>query len=88
VLLDVGANVGDFAEVVSDSDYQGYSFEPFPAAFDRLNRRMANRSNVKIFNFAVGSTETTLPLYVASESCEQGQDDRTTPFGRISSAEA
>jgi len=75
VLLDVGANVGDFAEVVSESGYQVYSFEPFPAAFDRLKRRMTNRSNVKTFNFALGSTETTLPLYVASESSEQRQDD-------------
>jgi chromosome segregation ATPase len=29
VLLDVGANVGDFTEVVSDSGYQVYAFEPF-----------------------------------------------------------
>ena len=75
VLLDVGANVGDFAEVVSDSGYRVYSFEPFPPAFERLKRRMTERSNVKTFNLALGSTETTLPLYVASESSEQGQDD-------------
>jgi FkbM family methyltransferase len=75
VLLDVGANVGDFAEVVSDSGYLVYSFEPFPAAFDRLKTRTASRGNVKTFNFALGSTETTLPLYVASESSEDGRDD-------------
>jgi len=46
-VLDVGANVGDFAEVVSDSGYQVYAFEPFPATLERLKARMADRSNVK-----------------------------------------
>ena len=84
-LLDVGANVGDFAEVVSDSGYQVYAFEPFPAAFERLKARMAERGNVKTFNLALGSKETTLPLYVASESSEARQDTLivqhfSTPF--------
>src|SRR5260221_750635 len=74
-LLDVGANVGDFAEVVSDSGYQVYAFEPFAAAFERLKARMADRDNVKTFNLALGSKETTLPLYIASESSEARQDD-------------
>jgi FkbM family methyltransferase len=75
VLLDVGASVGDFAQVVSDSGYQVYCFEPFPPAFAQLKTRMAGRSNVKVFNVALGSTETTLPLYIASESSEARQDD-------------
>ena len=75
VLLDAGANVGDFTDVVSSAGYRVYSFEPFPAAFDRLKTRMTSRSNVKTFNFALGSTETTLPLYVASESGEERRDD-------------
>jgi FkbM family methyltransferase len=74
-LLDVGAHVGDFAEVVSDSGYQVYAFEPFAAAFERLKARMADRGNVKTFNLALGSKETTLPLYIASGSSEAGQDD-------------
>jgi FkbM family methyltransferase len=74
-VLDVGANVGDFAEVVSDSGYQVYAFEPFPATFERLKARMAGRSSVKAFNFALGSKETTLPLYIATESSEARQDD-------------
>jgi FkbM family methyltransferase len=74
-LLDAGANVGDFAEVVSDAGYQVYAFEPFPAAFERLKARMAERGNVKTFNLALGSKETTLPLYIASESTEARQDD-------------
>jgi FkbM family methyltransferase len=75
VLLDVGANVGDFTEVVSDSGYHVYAFEPFPATFGRLKARMADRGNVKTFNVALGSTETTLPLYVASEPSDARQDD-------------
>jgi FkbM family methyltransferase len=39
VLLDVGANVRDFTQVVSDSGYRVYSFEPFPATFERLKAR-------------------------------------------------
>ena len=77
VLLDVGANVGDFANVVSDAGYEVYCFEPFPPTFARLKTRMTDRSNVKTFNFALGSTETTLPLYIASESSEACQDDRS-----------
>jgi FkbM family methyltransferase len=36
---------------------------------------MACRSNVEAFNVALGSAETMLPLYIASESREAGQDD-------------
>jgi len=36
---------------------------------------MVERGNVKTFNLALGSKETTLPLYVASESSEARQDD-------------
>ena len=75
VLLDVGANIGDFTEVVSNSGYRVYSFEPFPATFERLKARMADRDNVKTFNLALGLKETTLPLYIASESSEARQDD-------------
>ena len=43
-VLYAGANVGDFTDVVSSAGYRVYSFEPFPAAFDRLKTRMTSRS--------------------------------------------
>jgi FkbM family methyltransferase len=60
-------------QVTADAGYEVFSFEPFPAAFQKLQARAAGRRNVKVYNFALGSAETTLPLHVASES---GADQR------------
>ncbi|HEY0790885.1 MAG TPA: FkbM family methyltransferase [Chthoniobacterales bacterium] len=68
VAVDVGANQGDFMQVAADAGYEVFSFEPFPAAFQKLRARSSGRKNVKVFNFALGSVETSLPLHVATES--------------------
>ncbi|MBW0001429.1 MAG: FkbM family methyltransferase, partial [Verrucomicrobia bacterium] len=67
VLLDVGANEGEYTQVTADAGYRVFAFEPFPEAYRKLEARFAGRENVAAFNFALGAAETTLPFYVAVE---------------------
>jgi FkbM family methyltransferase len=75
VLLDVGANEGEYTRVVADAGYRVFSFEPFPEAYQKLKARFAGRENVTTFDFALGATEATLPFYVATESGEEQRGD-------------
>jgi len=75
VLLDVGANEGEYTQVTADAGYRVFAFEPFPEAYRKLEARFAGRENVAAFNFALGAAETTLPFYVAVESGEEQRGD-------------
>jgi FkbM family methyltransferase len=70
VVLDVGANVGDFsAEVLSaNANALIYAFEPHPETFGRLAARFAERKNLTPVNAACGSSHGDLTLYDFEES--------------------
>lgn len=70
VVFDVGANVGAYAKMVLSELGTGvdlFCFEPSPAAFVRLQARLADNPGVHIFNFGFGDEETSLPLYADTE---------------------
>ena len=75
MLLDAGANEGEYTQVVADAGYRVFSFEPFPEAYRKLAARFAGHRNVTTFNFALGATEATLPFYVATESGKEQRGD-------------
>jgi FkbM family methyltransferase len=75
VLLDVGANEGEYTQVAADAGYRVFSFEPFPEAYRKLEARFAGRENVTTFNFALGATEGMLPFYLATESGQEQRGD-------------
>lgn len=64
IILDVGANVGNYAIKLraSNSAAQIYCFEPHPITFQKLLRN-SKESNLKLFNVGVGSTKGKLKLY-------------------------
>lgn len=66
VLLDVGANQGEFSLFAAKRVSQGavYSFEPLPSMFNRLlcNVKINSFTNVKAFEIAVGSEDGKLSL--------------------------
>ena len=69
VLLDVGANEGQFAREFRRRGFGGriVSFEPVPAVFDRLRAASADDDAWEIRNEAVGAEPGRLPIHVANK---------------------
>jgi len=57
IILDVGANVGQFGLSVRALGFKGklYSFEPVDAAYEKLSKVSASDNNWFSFNFALGA---------------------------------
>jgi FkbM family methyltransferase len=69
-VLDVGANVGQFAAQLRSAGYTGrvVSFEPLSGAFAELSRRAAGDDRWEVVNAAVGDGGTTATIHVAGNS--------------------
>jgi FkbM family methyltransferase len=65
LVLDVGANEGDFTEMLlaSSEKLNVRSFEPHPRTYSRLQQRFADRPRVQILNCAVGETTGEVSLF-------------------------
>ena len=64
-ILDVGANIGQFALSASFCfpDAVIYSFEPIPDAFIRLTKNIRGKPQIKAFNCALGNTRRRTSFY-------------------------
>jgi FkbM family methyltransferase len=67
LVLDVGANDGDFGREIRDRGYRGLiiSFEPNPGAYTRLKKLTANDDNWFIYPHAIGMECREGRLFVA-----------------------
>lgn len=63
VVLDLGANVGDFTHACLDLGFSVIAVEPHPSALKYLQRRMGKKPNVKILPVGVGDVEGKTYLY-------------------------
>jgi FkbM family methyltransferase len=64
-ILDIGAHVGQFSEALISTGYEVYAFEPSPAMYEELVRRLGTRNGFHPFQFALGSTEGQMALHSA-----------------------
>lgn len=62
VLVDMGANVGDFTERLAATGATVHAWEPDPFAYERLVARFAGRANVHLHNAAVAARAGRLRL--------------------------
>lgn len=64
-VLDIGANVGQFAKEIRGvlPKAQIYSFEPLKECFDKLSEKMKGDSNFKSFNFALGEKAEKIEMH-------------------------
>ncbi len=64
-VIDVGANVGDFAKIVREvlPSAKIYSFEPLPDCFEKMKNALPGDKNFFPVNLAAGSKEDTLKFY-------------------------
>ncbi len=69
-VLDVGANVGQFARMIRGAGFPGelVSFEPLSGAFQRLERRSRRDSRWQAFNQAVGAERGRSTIHVSDNS--------------------
>lgn len=67
-VLDVGANIGQFAEDVRGIGYRGRieSFEPMSTAFSLLHERAKKDQQWRVHNFALGDVDSTLELSISA----------------------
>ena len=61
-LLDLGANVGAFTEVMAATGAVVHAYEPDPYAFAQLTSRVGPLPNVRLFNEAVSATSGQVTL--------------------------
>lgn len=64
-VLDVGANVGQFATMISKilSNVNIYSFEPLSDCYKELIKNTRHLNNINCFNFALGEKESETIIY-------------------------
>ncbi len=67
VVLDVGANVGQFGEYLRSDGYRGriISFEPLPEAFEALERKARRDRAWTALNMGLGSADRTETIHVS-----------------------
>lgn len=67
-ILDIGANVGQFAKEMRQilPEAKIYSFEPIKECFEKLNENMRKDKNFKSFNFALGDKNESLEMNKSS----------------------
>ena len=67
LVVDVGANKGQFVKLVRKRGYKGaiVSFEPLAAPYKKLNSRFRNDQNWKGFQLALGEQDAVLTMQVA-----------------------
>jgi FkbM family methyltransferase len=70
VVWDIGANLGVYTELFSrwvGATGTVCAFEPAPACFEALKQRTTSLTNTKLFSFALGDQDGTLPFNVAAD---------------------
>jgi len=70
IVLDVGANVGQFGESLREKGYDGkiISFEPIPSAYQTLAAKARADGNWDAHNFALGAAPERTTINVANSS--------------------
>jgi FkbM family methyltransferase len=71
VVLDVGANTGQYAKQIRDMGYSGkiVSFEPLNSAFIELKENATLDPFWEVYNFALGNMNGKVVINIASNSC-------------------
>lgn len=70
LVLDVGANIGQYATELRSIGYKGtiYSFEPVSESFNKLKKASKNDPNWQVFNFSLGDFEGETEINISKNS--------------------
>lgn len=67
VAIDCGANVGVYTEILARTGAQVHAFEPDPACFEVLTRKLGGMPNVTLHQKAVSTTDGVAKLFMKPE---------------------
>lgn len=70
LVLDVGANIGQYATELRSIGYKGkiFSFEPVSESFNKLKKASKNDPNWQVFNFSLGDFEGETEINISKNS--------------------
>jgi len=81
IVLDIGANTGDFSTHLLQAGYEVYAFEPYPGSYLRLKQRLGAHPEFHALKFALGSAPGEVPLHtVEDHSLDQHYGDPTVYY--------
>jgi len=85
VVLDIGANTGQFAKQIRDIGYSKriLSFEPLSSAFEVLKKNAKGDPGWEVFNYAIGDIDEKRDINIASNSFSSSLLDMSTSFLRL-----
>lgn len=83
IALDVGANVGCTALLLSQLAAETVAFEPSPSTFRRLERNVATASNVSVVNAGLGREDAELSIVFAPSNRSGGFISADRPEGHV-----
>jgi FkbM family methyltransferase len=72
--IDVGADEGRLSELLLQTGYRVFAFEPCPPIVEKLKAKLGANPEITIFDCALGSEESILPLHLAT-------DEKANPVG-------
>ena len=66
-IIDVGANVGQYAEIMRSIGFKGdiFSFEPIKTVFSILERKSKNDKKWHVFPYAIGNSDEKLEINIS-----------------------
>lgn len=63
ISIDLGANIGEYSQILAKRAKRVYAFEPDPWALEQLRANTAHLDNVEIIEAAAGTCEASVKLY-------------------------
>ncbi len=63
ISIDLGANIGEYTQILAKCAKKVYAFEPDPWALEQLRANTAHLDNVEIIEAAAGTCEASVKLY-------------------------
>lgn len=64
LVIDCGAHTGEIIKMVAPSECQIIAFEPYPPAFEILQKKFSNYPNVQLIKKAVWTQDSVQPLFI------------------------
>jgi FkbM family methyltransferase len=70
LIIDVGANIGQFSSSAANffPKAEVHSFEPIPECYQILLKNTEKLSNIKTYNFAVGSCDKNIEFFINADN--------------------
>lgn len=83
VVVDVGANVGEFSMAIAEQGGRVYACEPDPGPFPSLRKNLATMDNASCHKVAFGEQPGQLPFYISSEHNDSSFIEPETGVERV-----